>query len=68
MSTVTVSPKYQIVIPKEVRQSMGIVSGQAIQVIMHDNRIELVPIKDMKSMRGIVKGMHTDLEREQDRL
>jgi AbrB family looped-hinge helix DNA binding protein len=68
MTSVTVSPKYQVVIPKEVRESMGIVSGQKIQVLTYHNRIELIPIKPMEEMRGFLKGIDTNVEREDDRL
>ena len=68
MTAVTVSPKYQIVIPKEVRESLGIFSGQKIQVLIHQNRIELVPIKPMKKMRGFLKGINTKMTRDKDRV
>ena len=68
MTTVTVSPKYQVVIPKEIRESMGIVSGQKIQVLTYKNRIELIPIKPMKKLRGFLKGINTDVVREKDRV
>ena len=55
MMAVTVSPKYQVVIPKDVRESMGIYSGQKVQVLDYRNRIELIPIKPMKKMRGFLK-------------
>ena len=68
MTSVTVSPKYQVVIPKEVRESMGIVSGQKIQVLTYRNRIELIPIRPMEDMRGFLKGIDSNVEREDDRL
>jgi AbrB family looped-hinge helix DNA binding protein len=68
MTAVTVSPKFQVVIPKEIRDSMGIVSGQKIQMLTYQNRIELIPIKPMKKMRGFLKGIDTDVARENDRL
>ncbi len=68
MTSVTVSPKFQVVIPKEVRDSMGIVSGQKIQVLTYQNRIELIPIKPMKKMKGFLKGINTDVERDDDRV
>jgi AbrB family looped-hinge helix DNA binding protein len=68
MTAVTVSPKFQIVIPKEIRDSMGIVSGQKIQILTYQNRIELIPIKPMKKMRGFLKGINTDVKRENDRV
>ena len=68
MTVVTVSPKYQIVIPKEVRESMGIFSGQKIQVLTYQNRIELIPIKPMKMMKGLLKGIDTEVSRDKDRI
>ena len=68
MTAVTVSPKYQVVIPKEVRESLGIYSGQKIQVLTYQNRIELIPIKPMKKMRGFLKGINTKVMRDKDRL
>ncbi len=68
MSTVTVSSKYQVVIPKVVRESMGIVSGQIIQVLIYKNRIELIPIQPMRKMKGFLKGLDTTVIRDRDRL
>ena len=68
MTSVTVSPKYQVVIPKEVRESMGIFSGQKIQVITYQNRIELIPIKPMKKLKGFLKGIDTEVSRDKDRI
>ena len=68
MTTVTVSPKYQVVIPKGVRESMGIVSGQKVQMLTYGNRIELIPIKPMKELRGFLQGIDTSVNREKDRL
>ncbi len=68
MTAVTVSPKFQVVIPKDVRDRMGIVSGQKIQMLTYSNRIELIPIKPMKEMRGFLKGINTDVKRDNDRL
>ena len=68
MTAVTVSPKYQIVIPKEVRESMGIFSGQKIQVLIYQNRIELIPIKPMKKLKGFLKGIDTQVSRDKDRI
>ncbi|VAX29646.1 Transcriptional regulator, AbrB family [hydrothermal vent metagenome] len=67
MTSVTVSPKFQVVIPKEVREAMGIVSGQKIQMLTYRNRIELIPIKAMKKMRGFLKGIDTEVTRDKDR-
>ncbi len=68
MRAVIVSPKYQVVIPKEVRDSMGIVSGQRIQMLTYRNRIELIPIKPMKKMKGFLKGLDTEVKRDKDRI
>lgn len=68
MHTVTVSPKFQVVIPQAIRKSLGLQPGQKVQAILYDNRIELIPIKPMASMRGFLKGIETSIEREADRL
>ncbi len=68
MRSVTVSPKFQVVIPKEVRDSMGIVSGQKIQMLTYRNRIELIPVKPMKKMKGFLKGIDTEVKRDKDRI
>jgi len=68
MTAVTVSPKFQVVIPKEIRESMGIVSGQKVQILTYRNRIELIPIKPMKKMKGFLKGIDTEVIRDKDRL
>ncbi len=68
MATVTISPKYQVVIPKEVRQKLGLTPGQKIQTIMFEDRIELIPVKPIKKMRGFLKGIDTRIDREADRV
>ena len=68
MRAVTVSPKFQVVIPKEVRESMGIVSGQKIQILIYRNRIEMIPVKPMKKMKGFLKGINTEVTRDNDRI
>ena len=68
MTAVTVSPKFQVVIPKEIRESMGIVSGQKVQVMTYQNRIELIPLKPIKELRGVLKGIDTEIKRDSDRV
>ena len=68
MTSVTVSPKYQIVIPKGIRESMGIVSGQKVQITSYQGRIEVIPLKPMKAMRGFLQGIDTTVLREEERL
>jgi len=68
MTAVTVSPKFQIVIPKEIRDSMGIVSGQKIQMLTYQNRIELIPLRPIREMKGFLKGIDTTVARDEDRV
>lgn len=68
MKVVTISPKYQVVIPREIRESMEIKPGSKVQVLLYENRIELIPIKSLRRMRGFLKGIDTTVERERDRL
>jgi AbrB family looped-hinge helix DNA binding protein len=68
MKSVTISPKYQVVIPREVRQSMEIKPGSKVQVLLYENRIELIPMKSLRRMRGFLKGIDTTVEREGDRI
>ncbi|HUX19777.1 MAG TPA: AbrB/MazE/SpoVT family DNA-binding domain-containing protein [Spirochaetia bacterium] len=68
MRTVTVSSKYQVVIPKEIRDTIGLQVGTTLEVITYGNRIELVPIHPMRELKGIFKGIDTAISREDDRL
>jgi AbrB family looped-hinge helix DNA binding protein len=68
MQTVKVSPKYQVVIPRAVRNSLRVRPGQKMQVVEYAGRIELIPERDIREMRGFVKGINTAFEREKDRL
>ena len=68
MYTITVSPKYQVVIPKAIRTALELQPGQKVQAILYENRIELIPIKSMRAMRGFLKGIDTSIEREADRI
>lgn len=67
MDTVKVSPKYQIVIPKGVREAMDIRPGQEVAVFRYRGRIELIPMRPVKEMRGFLRGMDPTIERESDR-
>jgi len=66
MDTVTVSPKYQIVIPLAVRERARIRQGERLQVISFDDRIELIPVRPMRSMRGFLKGFDARFERDEE--
>jgi AbrB family looped-hinge helix DNA binding protein len=68
MQTVTVSPKYQIVIPKNIRDALKLRPGQKMRVIEYDGRIELIPDRDISELRGFLKGIDTWVEREKDRV
>jgi AbrB family looped-hinge helix DNA binding protein len=68
MTTVTVSPKYQVVIPREIRESLGLQPGQKVQVLQYENRIEFIPVRPIEQMRGFLKGIDTTVERETDQL
>ena len=66
MPTVIVSPKYQVVIPKAVRKSLRLRPGRKIQVLAYGDRIELVPERSLKEMRGFIHGIDTTVERDGD--
>ena len=66
MTTVTLSNEYQVNFPKEVFESIGCKAGTSFEVITHNNSVELVPIKRIKSLRGIFKGMDATFEREEE--
>ena len=68
MEAVTVSPKYQVVIPARVRRTLGIRPGQKVKVIPYNGRIELIPLTPIKKTRGFLKGIDTTVEREPDRV
>jgi len=67
MEPVTISPKFQVVIPKDIRDSLKLAPGQKLQAIVYENRIELIPQRPMKKMRGFLKGVNTDVPRGNDR-
>lgn len=66
MSTVLVSPKFQVVIPREIREQANITVGQRLQMISFDDRIELVPVRKMKSARGFLKGFNCSFSRDEE--
>jgi len=68
METVTVSPDFQVEIPRAARESLGIEPGQKIQVLLYDGRIEFIPVKPMSQMRGFLQGIDTAVDRENDRV
>ena len=68
MSSITVSPKYQVVIPKKIRESLQLRPGQKMQVVQYENRIELIPERDIGELKGFLKDIDTSFEREADRV
>ena len=67
METVKLSPKYQVVIPRSVREGLNLAPGQEVAVIRYRGRIELVPMSPVKEMRGFLRGVDASVERELDR-
>ena len=68
MNAVTISPKFQVVIPKEIRDTLHLHAGQKVQILQYDNRIELIPIQPLKQLRGFLKGIRTSVPRDSDRV
>ena len=68
MTTITLSPKFQIVIPKQIRDLLRLTPGQKIKAIAYGDRIELIPVRPLKEMRGFLKGIDTRVPRERDRV
>ena len=68
MEAVKISPKYQVVIPKRIRESLHLKPGQKMQMIEYGYRIEMIPARSIAEMRGFLKGINTDFDREEDRL
>jgi AbrB family looped-hinge helix DNA binding protein len=66
METVTISPKYQVVIPQKIRESLGLKSGEKVRMISFQGRVEIIPVKAMRKMRGYLKGINTEFERDID--
>jgi AbrB family looped-hinge helix DNA binding protein len=67
MTSTTLSPKFQVVIPKGVREALGLVPGRKFHVFHYKGRIELIPVKEAKQMRGFLRGIDTRVPRDVDR-
>lgn len=67
MDTVTLSPKFQVVIPQAIREALQLTPGEQFRVMRYGDRVELIPVKKMKELRGFARGMNTTIRRERDR-
>jgi AbrB family looped-hinge helix DNA binding protein len=68
METVTVSPKFQVVIPLSIRKELDLKPGMKLHVFRYEDRVEFMPVKSIERMRGFLKGIDTSIERDDDRL
>jgi AbrB family looped-hinge helix DNA binding protein len=68
MESVKISPKYQVVIPKKLREALNLSPGQKVQMVAFDDRIEMIPVRKISEMKGFLKGIDTTVERETDRI
>lgn len=66
MNEVTVSSKYQIVIPRELRSEMGIHKGQKLRVVRCGNRLEVIPARTIAEMEGAFPGLSSEGLRDED--
>lgn len=68
MDTVTISSKFQVVIPLAIREKLQIEPGQKVQAIAFENRVELIPVRTARSMRGFLRGIDTKVDRDPSRV
>jgi AbrB family looped-hinge helix DNA binding protein len=68
MNTVTLSKGYQLIFPEEIRETIGLKVGTSFEVLSYNNRIELIPIKSIRNLKGIFKGIDTNIIRDNDRI
>ncbi len=68
MEVVKISPKYQVVIPRKIRELLRLTPGQKVQIVAYGNRIELIPERQISEMRGFLKGANISFQRELDRV
>lgn len=68
MNVVTISPKFQVVIPRDIRDRLELEPGQKVQAMVFGNRIEFILLRPPREMRGFLRGLDTTVHRERDRL
>lgn len=68
MTVVTISPKFQVVIPQAIREALALEPGQKVQALQYEGRIEFIPLKPARTLRGFVKGIDTRVPRDRDRV
>ena len=68
MTVVKVSPKYQVVLPRQIRRALGITAGQKMEVLQYGDRVELIPVRRVRELRGFLAGLDTAVPREDDRV
>ncbi|HEX9870718.1 MAG TPA: AbrB/MazE/SpoVT family DNA-binding domain-containing protein [Candidatus Tectomicrobia bacterium] len=68
METVIVSPEFHVAIPPAIREALGLQPGQSVQIMLYQSRIELIPVRSIRDMRGFLKGIDTTVKREPDRV
>ena len=68
MSIVTVSPKFQVVIPQRIRETLGLKPGQKVEAIQYLDRVEFIPIRSPRAMRGFLRGINPTVSRDKDRV
>jgi AbrB family looped-hinge helix DNA binding protein len=68
MNTVTLSPKFQVVIPQAIRKALNLKPGEKLRVLRYGDRVEFIPVRSIQEMRGFLRGMDTRIEREDERL
>jgi AbrB family looped-hinge helix DNA binding protein len=68
MAVVTVSPKYQVVIPQRIREALGLRPGQKVEAVQYLDRVEFIPVRPIHTMRGFLKGIDTPVTRDRDRV
>jgi len=68
MEAVKISPKFQVVIPKKLREALNLTPGQQVQMVAFEDRIEMIPVRKISEMKGFLKGIDATVEREKDRI